>query len=235
MRVRVDGSGSHEKILKNIKEMVKRRTAGKQYYARGTFTHNNLDFYKDVIYLADEGFKEVSVEPVVLQKCDPLSLRDEDIDEIYQSYDKLVDEMASRIGTDKEFKFYHFNIDLNGGPCVYKRISGCGAGHEYVAITPSEDIYPCHQFVGNKDFIIGTLDEGIIKPEVCEDFKKAHIYNKPKCQNCWARFYCSGGCQANNYNFSGDIHEPYEFGCKLAKKRIECAIALKCMYEEKNA
>ncbi|OPJ63581.1 thioether cross-link-forming SCIFF peptide maturase [Clostridium oryzae] len=235
VRVRVDGSGSHEKILKNIKEMVKRRTAGKQYYARGTFTHNNLDFYKDVIYLADEGFKEVSVEPVVLQKCDPLSLRDEDIDEIYQSYDKLVDEMASRIGTDKEFKFYHFNIDLNGGPCVYKRISGCGAGHEYVAITPSEDIYPCHQFVGNKDFIIGTLDEGIIKPEVCEDFKKAHIYNKPKCQNCWARFYCSGGCQANNYNFSGDIHEPYEFGCKLAKKRIECAIALKCMYEEKNA
>ena len=142
--------------------------------------------------------------------------------------------MVKRTKEGHPFKFYHFNIDLNGGPCVYKRISGCGAGHEYVAVTPDGEIYPCHQFVGNKDFLLGTIFDDDLREDIIDDFKKAHIYNKPKCRNCWARFYCSGGCQANNFNFNGDIHIPYEIGCELQKKRIECAIALKSKLSEIN-
>lgn len=233
VRVRYDGSGSYDAILPKIKQMVERRDKSKQYYARGTFTRNNTDFYQDVIALANEGFKEISIEPVVLPESDPLSLREEDLVAIYDSYDKLVEDMKERIGTDKEFKFYHFAIDLNGGPCVYKRISGCGAGHEYVAVTPEGDIYPCHQFVGNKDYKLGNLFEEGFNEELSQEFKTAHIYNKPTCRDCWARFYCSGGCQANNYNFNKDIHKPYDLGCKITKKRLECAIALKCAYDEK--
>lgn len=233
VRVRYDGSGTHEAILKKIKDMVSRRDKNKQYYARGTFTRNNTDFYEDVMYLANEGFKEISIEPVVLENGNPLSLREEDLEDIFNSYDKLVAEMAERAGTEDEFKFYHFNIDLKGGPCVYKRISGCGAGHEYVAVTPEGDLYPCHQFVGNEKYKMGDLSSGIKREDLSDEFKKAHIYNKPTCRGCWARFYCSGGCQANNYNFNKDIHVPYELGCKITKKRLEAAIALKCIYEEK--
>lgn len=228
VRVRVDGSGSYDRILPNIKSMVSRRDPEKQYYVRGTFTRNNTDFFEDIMSLANEGFKEISVEPVVLPDEHELSLRREDIPVIFQQYDKLYKEMLKRHKEGKEFKFYHFNIDLNGGPCVYKRISGCGAGHEYVAITPDGDVYPCHQFVGNKDFLLGNIkDDDEINMQISNTFKEAHIYNKPKCKECWAKFYCSGGCQANNYNFNGDIHVPYEIGCELQKKRIECAIALK--------
>lgn len=233
VRVRYNGSGSYDDILPKIKKMVDRRDKSKQYYARGTYTRNNTDFYKDVLALASEGFKEISIEPVVLPDGHDLALREEDLHVIFESYDKLVEEMEERIGTDKEFRYYHFNIDLNGGPCVYKRISGCGAGHEYVAVTPEGDIYPCHQFVGIEEFKLGSIFKDEFKEELATEFKNAHIYNKPNCIGCWARFYCSGGCQANNYNFNKDIHIPYELGCKITKKRLECAIALKCKYQEK--
>lgn len=233
VRIRFDGSGSYDRILPNIKKMVERRDESKQYYARGTFTRNNTDFYEDVMALAKEGFKEISIEPVVLPDEHELSLREEDLSIIFDQYDKLYKEMVRRANEgDNPFKFYHFNIDLNGGPCVYKRIAGCGAGHEYVAITPDGEIYPCHQFVGNTDFLLGTLDTGIKNKKLSTEFKVAHIYNKPLCKSCWARFYCSGGCQANNFNFNGDIHIPYELGCKMQKKRIECAIALKAQTME---
>lgn len=234
VRVRYDGSGSYDRILPNIKKMVEKRDKSKQYYARGTFTRNNTDFFEDVMALANEGFQEISVEPVVLPDEHELSLRREDLPMIFEQYDKIYAEMVKRHREGKGvFKFYHFNIDLNGGPCVYKRISGCGAGHEYVAITPDGEVYPCHQFVGNKDFLLGNIYDGEVNREISDTFKAAHIYNKPICKECWARFYCSGGCQANNFNFNGNIHIPYEIGCEMQKKRIECAIALKAkMMEE---
>ena len=229
VRIKADKSGSYDDIIPNIKEMIKRRTEGKTYYVRGTFTRENTDFYEDVMAMVNEGFKELSIEPVVLENGHALSLREEDIDTIFANYDKLYEEMVARkrVGND-EFKFYHFNIDLQGGPCVYKRISGCGAGFEYVAITPQGDVYPCHQFVGKEEFKLGNIYDDTYDTELSKTFKQAHIYNKPKCKDCWAKFYCSGGCQANNFNFNGDMNIPYEIGCKMQKKRIECAIALKC-------
>lgn len=232
VRVRVDGTGSYDRIVPNIKSMIARRDPSKQYYVRGTFTRNNTDFFEDIMALANEGFKEISVEPVVLPDENPLSLRKEDIPQICEQYDKLYYEMVKRHKEGTSFKFYHFNIDVNGGPCVYKRISGCGAGHEYIAVTPDGDIYPCHQFVGNEEFKLGTIFEDDLKEDMMMEFKEANVYRKPKCTGCWARFYCSGGCQANNYNFNGDIHVPYEIGCELQKKRIECAIALKSKLSE---
>lgn len=227
VRIKVDGSGSYEKILPNIKKMVKMRDKSKTYYVRGTFTRENTDFFQDVKHMVELGFDEISIEPVVLPNEHELSLREEDLDTVFKQYDLLYEEMIRRHKEGNGFKFYHFNIDLQGGPCVYKRISGCGAGHEYVAVTPDGEVYPCHQFVGNKDFLMGNIYEGVKDYKIVQNFKDAHIYNKPICKKCWARFYCSGGCQANNFNFNGDMHIPYEIGCKMQKKRIECAIALK--------
>lgn len=227
VRIKVDGSGSYDDILPNIKKMVAKRNKDKMFYVRGTFTRANTDFYEDVMAMANEGFREISIEPVVLPDEHPLSLREEDLPTIFENYDKLYDEMARRKREGDEFRFYHFNVDLNGGPCVYKRISGCGAGFEYVAITPQGEVYPCHQFVGKEEYKLGTIDDDSYDKDLAKKFKMAHIYNKPKCRDCWARFYCSGGCQANNINFNGDINVPYEIGCKMQKKRIECAIALK--------
>ena len=233
VRVRADGTGSYDRILPNIKKMVDMRDKSKAYYVRGTFTRENTDFFEDIKHMADLGFKEISIEPVVLPKEHVLSLREEDLPVIFEQYDKLYKDMLQRHADGNEFKFYHFNIDLKGGPCVYKRISGCGAGHEYIAVTPDGDIYPCHQFVGNKDFLMGDIYNGMHNKKMELEFKEAHIYNKPKCTDCWAKFYCSGGCQANNYNFNGDMHIPYEIGCKMQKKRIECAIALKAKTMDK--
>ena len=228
VRIKVDGSGSYEDILPNIKKMISKRTKGKTFFVRGTFTRQNTDFYEDVVSMLNEGFKEISIEPVVLEDGHPLSLREEDLPTIFDNYDKLYDEMAKRKREKNgEFTFYHFNIDLQGGPCVYKRISGCGAGFEYVAITPQGDVYPCHQFVGKEEYKLGTVYDDTFNSELSKEFKMSHIYNKPKCKDCWAKFYCSGGCQANNVNFNGDMKIPYEIGCKMQKKRIECAIALK--------
>lgn len=227
VRVRADGTGTYDDILPKIKKMVSKRDSGKQYYVRGTFTSNNIDFYEDVIHLADEGFKEISIEPVVLPPENGLALKEEHLEEIYRQYDKLSAEIIKRRREGRGFKFYHFAIDINGGPCIYKRVSGCGSGFEYVAVTPNGDIYPCHQFAGNEKFKLGTVFEGKIDQEKSRMFKNAHIYNKEDCRKCWAKFYCSGGCQANNYNFNGDILKPYKIGCALQKKRIECALYIK--------
>lgn len=229
VRIKPDNSGSYDDIVPNIKEMIKRRTPGKTYYVRGTFTRENTDFYEDVMAMLNEGFRELSIEPVVLEDGHPLAIREEDLPQIFENYDKLYHEMKRRKQEGDEFKFYHFNIDLQGGPCVYKRISGCGAGFEYVAITPQGEVYPCHQFVGKEEFKLGDIYEDTFNSDLAKKFKLAHIYNKPKCKECWARFYCSGGCQANNVNFNGDMKIPYEIGCKMQKKRIECAIALKAV------
>ena len=228
VRIKANGSGSYDDIVPNIKKMISKRQPGKTYYVRGTFTRANTDFYEDVMAMINEGFKEISIEPVVLESGHPLALREEDLDTIMQNYDKLYEDMSRRKREGKgEYNFYHFNVDLNGGPCVYKRISGCGAGFEYVAITPQGEVYPCHQFVGKEEFKLGTIYDDTYNSDLGKKFKKAHIYNKPKCKECWARFYCSGGCQANNFSFNGDMNIPYEIGCKMQKKRIECAIALK--------
>ena len=227
VRIKVDGSGSYDDILPNIKRMIEKRDKSKHYYVRGTFTGANTDFYEDVKAMVNEGFREISIEPVVLEKGHFLELKEEHLPEIFENYDKLYNEMARRKKEGDEFNFYHFNIDLNGGPCVYKRISGCGAGFEYVAITPQGEVYPCHQFVGKEEFKLGSIYDDTYDAELGKKFKKAHIYNKPKCRECWARFYCSGGCQSNNFAFNGDMNIPYEIGCKMQKKRIECAIALK--------
>lgn len=237
IRVRRDGTGSYDAIMPKLKKMVEIRDKSKQYYARGTFTRENLDFYNDVMHLADQGFKEISIEPVVLPDDDPMSLRKEDLPTIFEQYDKLSEEIVKRELEGDGFKFYHFAIDVNGGPCIYKRISGCGAGHEYVAVAPNGDIYPCHQFVGNPDFVLGNLyTNPTINKDIAHTFKCANVYSKPKCLDCWAKFYCSGGCQANNFNFNGDIHKPYEIGCEMMKKRVECAIAIKIkLMEEKNS
>jgi len=227
IRKRADGKGSYDIIMPKIKKMVSRRGSKRQYYIRGTFTAENLDFYDDVMHLVENGFKEISIEPVVLPPDNKLAIKYSNLEKIFEEYDKLTEEMKNRKNTDGKFKFYHFAIDLEGGPCIYKRISGCGAGHEYISITPEGDIYPCHQFIGNEEFKIGNIMDGSFDFSIGEEFKKAHVYNKPKCQTCFAKFYCSGGCQANNYNFNGDIHIPYDIGCKMQMKRIECALALK--------
>lgn len=227
VRVRADGKGTFDDIIPKIKKMVEMRDTGKQYYVRGTFTSLNLDFYNDVLALADLGFKEISIEPVVLPEENKLSLKNEHLETIFDQYEKIAQEIINRNNKGDSFKFYHFAIDMSGGPCIYKRVSGCGAGFEYIAVTPEGDIYPCHQFVGNEKFKMGTVFQNDIDTDIINEFKNGHVYNKPKCTNCWAKFYCSGGCQANNYNFNGSILEPYSIGCELQKKRLECALMIK--------
>ncbi len=227
-----NGSGSYDVILPKFKKFAKMRTSDpaakdKTYYVRGTYTHYNLDFSKDVLHLADEGFTQISVEPVVADEKEDYAIKEEDLPQIFSEYDKLASEMVNREKAGKGFTFFHFMIDLTGGPCAYKRLSGCGSGTEYLAVTPWGDLYPCHQFVGREEFLIGNVDEGITRPDLVEEFASCNVYTKEKCRNCFARFYCSGGCAANSYNSHGNIQDAYDLGCEIERKRVECAIMIK--------
>ena len=225
------GAGSYDLIVPKFQKFAESRNQDK-YYVRGTFTHHNLDFSKDVLHLADLGFKQISVEPVVAADTEEYAIREEDIPQIMEEYDALAKEMIAREKAGKGFNFFHFMIDLTGGPCVYKRLSGCGSGTEYLAVTPWGDFYPCHQFVGEEQFLMGNVDEGITHPEIRDKFGKCNVYTKEACKDCFARFYCSGGCAANAYHFQKDINGNYGIGCELQRKRVECAIMIKAALAE---
>ncbi len=228
MRPTLNDKGSYDIIMPKFKKLVESRPKDKYYYIRGTFTRENLDFSEDVLHFADEGFELTSVEPVVDDESNPFALREEDMETVFNEYEKLAVKYSDRLLNGENFKFFHFMIDLNQGPCVIKRITGCGAGNEYLAITPNGDIYPCHQFVGKDEYKLASInDEEIIIPrELTDTFKNAHVYSKEDCQNCWNKFYCSGGCHANAVNFNGDVMKPYELGCEMQKKRTECSIMI---------
>ena len=226
MRPFRNGKGSYDLIVPKFQKLADSRNQ-ERYYVRGTFTRNNLDFSNDVLHFADLGFKQMSIEPVVGDESDPYAIREEDIPKICEEYDRLAKLMIEREREGKGFNFFHFMIDLEGGPCVSKRLSGCGSGTEYLAVTPWGDLYPCHQFVGREEFLMGNVDEGITHPEIADEFRGCSVYSKEKCRSCFAKFYCSGGCMANAYNFHGTIHETYDIGCEMQRKRVECAIMMK--------
>ncbi len=228
VRYRVDKSGTYSEILPTIKDIAESRNQT-NYYVRGTFTRYNLDFAEDVIHLADQGFKQISIEPVVAGEDKEYALRNEDVETICREYEKLAREYITRHKEGKGFDFFHFEMDLSNGPCVAKRVKGCGAGDEYLAITPEGDIYPCHQFAGNEDFRLGNVSDSSINDDMRLDFRNTNIFTKEKCKECWCKFYCSGGCTANAWQFNGDISVPYELGCVLQKKRVECALMIKAV------
>lgn len=218
------GRGSYDTIVPRFLKFAKERQG--TYYVRGTYTRENLDFSKDVLHLAELGFDQISVEPVVAPESEDYAIREEDLPVLFAEYDALAAEMAGRIGREDEFNFFHFMIDLEGGPCVYKRLSGCGSGTEYLAVTPGGDLYPCHQFVGQEEFRLGDMESGVVRMDLVDKFRRSNVYAKDSCRDCFARFYCSGGCAANAWNFSGDINGDYPVGCELQRKRVECAIML---------
>ena len=226
MRPHRGGQGSYDEIVPKYIKVAESRNQ-MNYYVRGTFTHHNLDFSRDVLHLADLGFKQISVEPVVADEKEDYAIKEEDIPVILEQYDELAKEIIQRKKAGQGFNFFHFMIDLEGGPCVAKRLSGCGSGTEYLAVTPWGDFYPCHQFVGMEQFLMGNVDEGIVNTAIRDEFKTCNVYAKEKCKNCFAKFYCSGGCAANSYNFHGSINDAYDIGCELQRKRIECAIMIK--------
>ncbi len=224
-RFRVDyaGNGSWEKIVPKFQKLVEAR-GGKDYYMRGTFTHANPDFLKDIQVMLDLGFNELSMEPVVCAAGDPSELTAEDLPIVLDQYEKLAELMLERDRAGKPFTFYHYMIDLTGGPCIYKRISGCGSGTEYMAVTPWGDLYPCHQFVGEEKFKLGDIWNGVTNTEIQCDFANCNVYARPECRDCWAKLYCSGGCAANAYHSTGSVTGIYKYGCELFRKRMECAI-----------
>jgi uncharacterized protein len=226
MRPTQNGKGSYDLILPKFQKFAKMR-GDKSYYVRGTFTRNNLDFCEDVLHMADLGFDEISIEPVVTEDSEPYSIREEDLPKIYEQYDLLAREMIKREKEGKGFTFFHYMIDLTGGPCVAKRLSGCGSGTEYLAVTPWGDLYPCHQFVGEEDFLLGNVYDGVKRMDIVNDFKGCNVYTKEKCKDCFARFYCSGGCAANSYKFHGTLNDAYDIGCDMERKRVECALMIK--------
>ena len=228
MRPRAGGQGSYDVIVPKFQKLAESRHQT-DYYIRGTFTRNNLDFSKDVLHMADLGFKQISVEPVVGEDTTDYAIREEDIPAVCEEYERLAAELYERHkkGGKDDFNFFHFNIDLTGGPCVVKRLVGCGSGTEYLSVTPEGELFPCHQFVGLEGFGMGNVFDGLSNPELREKFSKCNVYAKDECKKCWARFYCSGGCAANAYQLSGDILKPYGIGCELQRKRIECAIMIK--------
>ena len=231
MRKTITGNGSYDLILPKFKKMVEKR-GDKDYYIRGTFTNKNIDFSKDALDFYDKGFKKISIEPVVTSEEMDYALREEHLEEVLNEYEKFSKDYIDIKKKDKDFYFFHFMIDLEQGPCIIKRSVGCGAGSEYVAVTPEGELYPCHQFVGEKEFLIGNVDEGVLNTDLREKFKKANVYNKEECRSCWARFYCSGGCHANAYYAHQDLSKPYKLGCDMEKKRIECSISILANQED---
>lgn len=225
------GKGSFDLIVPKFQKFAEMR-GDRDYYVRGTFTRHNLDFSKDVTEFADLGFRSMSIEPVVAKPEEEYAIREEDLPQIMEEYDHLAEEYIRRKKEGRGFNFFHFNIDLNQGPCVAKRLSGCGSGTEYLAVTPWGDLYPCHQFVGQEEFLLGNVDTGVTNERIRDEFKLCNVYAKDKCRDCFARFYCSGGCAANSYNFHGSITDAYDIGCAMQKKRIECAIMIKAALAE---
>ncbi len=231
MRKTINGDGSYDVILPKFKNMVEKR-GDKDYYIRGTFTNKNLDFSKDALHFYDEGFKKISIEPVVTSEDMDYALREEHLDRVLEEYEKFSREYIRIKKRDKDFYFFHFMIDLSQGPCILKRVTGCGAGSEYLAVTPEGELYPCHQFVGEEEFKIGDIFKGIEDTHLRDRFKMANIFNKEECRDCWAKYYCSGGCHANAYYTHGNLMKPYRLGCEMEKKRIECAISILANLEE---
>jgi uncharacterized protein len=225
------GRGSYDVIVPKFKHFVERR-GDKNYYMRGTFTHDNPDFTNDILHMADLGFTELSMEPVVCAPGDPYRLTEDDIQTVFEQYEILAKEMIKREKNGNGFTFYHYMIDLEHGPCIYKRLSGCGSGTEYLAVTPWGELFPCHQFVGDAAYSMGDIWKGVTNTEMRDKFASCNIYSRPDCDDCWAKLYCSGGCAANAYHATGDITGIYEDGCRLFKKRIECAIMLKAAEAE---
>ncbi|MBP3936111.1 MAG: thioether cross-link-forming SCIFF peptide maturase [Clostridia bacterium] len=228
LRRTVGGKGSYELIVPKFQKLVKSR-GGKGYYMRGTFTHDNVDFTNDIFHMADLGFDQLSMEPVVCAPDEPWALTEEDLEKVKEQYEILAKEMLRRDREGKGFTFYHYMIDLTGGPCIYKRISGCGSGTEYMAVTPWGDLYPCHQFVGDEKYLLGNVFDGVTNTDLRDEFKLCNAYARPDCKDCWARLYCSGGCAANAYHATGSIRGIYEYGCELFRKRMECAIMIKAV------
>lgn len=226
LRVRVDGSGCYDAIVPKFQELVSRRPKDKDYYVRGTFSKYNLDFVDDIQHYLDLGFNEISVEPVVSDKRLDYAIQEEDLPRIFEEYDRLSKMIIDRTKAGKPFDFFHFMIDLNQGPCAIKRLRGCSCGNEYVAVTPTGDIYPCHQFVGNEEWKMGSVLDDTLDQNMKDRFALTNVYTKPECLNCWAKFYCSGGCNANNMEYEGNIRKPHTISCKLEKKRLECAVMI---------
>lgn len=233
MRPFRNGKGSYDLIVPKFQKLAESRNQDK-YYIRGTFTRDNLDFSEDVKHYVDLGFQQISIEPVVGEDTDPYAIRECDLPQIFEEYDKLAKFMVDRERDGKGFNFFHFMIDLEGGPCVAKRLSGCGSGTEYLAVTPWGDLYPCHQFVGDEEFLMGNVDEGITRTDIGDDFRGCNVYSKEKCKSCFARFYCSGGCMANSYKFHNTIHDTYDVSCEMERKRVECAIMIKAALADKR-
>ncbi len=228
MRHRVDGTGCYDTIIEKFRKTVDSR-GNKEYYVRGTYTKYNLDFSEDVFHLYEQGFDQISVEPVVAPDTAPYALTEKELPAIFAEYDKLAERLLENDKNGKHFNFFHFMLDLDQGPCAIKRLRGCGCGNEYVAISPNGDIYPCHQFVGIDEWKMGNLNEETFDYKIKDYFASAHIYTKEECKKCWAKFYCSGGCNANNYIYAGDVHNAYKMSCEIEKKRLECAIYMKAV------
>lgn len=233
LRTTCNGKGSYDLIVDKFKKFANARNQA-DYYMRGTYTHYNTDFSKDIIHMAYLGFKELSIEPVVSDPTEPYALKENDLPILKEQYEILADEMLRRYRNGNGFTFYHYMIDLNSGPCIVKRISGCGVGTEYMAVTPSGELYPCHQFVGDEKFLLGDIWKGVINTAILDEFKGCNVYSHPECKDCFAKLYCSGGCAANAYHTTGSVNGIYEFGCELHRKRIECAIMLKVAEAEEN-
>ena len=225
------GKGSYDTIVPNFQRLVEKR-GGKDYYVRGTFTHNNVDFTNDLFHMADLGFTELSMEPVVCPPDDPYALTKEDLPKLFEQYEILAKEMLRRKKEGRGFTFYHYMLDLKNGPCIYKRITGCGSGTEYMAVTPWGELFPCHQFVGDPKYSLGNIWDGVTNTAVQDEFRSCNAYARPECKDCWAKLYCSGGCAANAYHATGSINGIYEYGCELFKKRIECAVMMQVAESE---